>query len=1338
MKHDHWRIARLSLRTLAYAAVIAAAVWLFASRAGLAWAWHMARPLLPHDLQVASVSGRVIGPITVKGVHYKSAGLEVSLQRAVLDWKPSRLLLADVDIVDLRLHGLHVRKLAGAAKAGGGPSRRPAGRLRLPVFLHLHRLRITDFSYQPSSKARAWHFSSLSLGARYDQHGASIHDLKLQGQRVTASGHLSIASRGDRAIAGHLRWRLHLPGYAPIPGDTRLSGTLDRLVVHQQVGAPYNLDARVTLADALIDLHWQARLKVARMHLARVSQRLQPATLSASAQGSGGRSSADTRLDLSVDSKRFGKARLSATARYRSGHIALSRAVLTVPGQPTSMHLDGGLSLGRPLRVSAHASWRHLRWPLSGAARFTSPRGRLNASGTLDDLVAGIEARVGAQGRVNATLRRHGQALQAFLSWSGLGYPDSRPRWRSPTGYARVSGTIRQYALQAGADFDLQGKTGGHLTLTGDGTRQAFHIKKLALAALGGSIDGSGRVAWKPALKATLDLKGHGLDPGKFEPRWPGRLAVVVKADAGLAKGQVSANVQQLKVNGRLRGKPFDLAARGQLRNRQLSLSLLHLVSGSNRLEAHGDVGTRRVDLSWSIDARHLGQLLPSAGGSVRGKGHLQGSLKRPRADLRLRAAHLHYRADSLSSLSLSGNVDLTGSRSSHLTASLAGASVAGQHIRSAHVTVSGRPANHAVSLSVDSARGSLSVRLHGNADSDWTRWQGAITRATLKPARLAAWHLGAPARVSVDKGVTTLQPLCWVSGHARLCLHGQRSRKGMSGAFRLSGLEMSYVHRLLPSAVAVRGSLDASGHVQAASGKAPRGQLQVSLDNGELVEPAADGKQRVIRLQRTTARLQLDTHGAHLTAHLGLAQGGADVDLRLAPGQRALARRRMTGRARFNLDSLRFLNPFVPRISHLNGRVQGDMTLGGSLKRPRIDGQLVLDQGQLRVVPAGIDVKGVHAVLKSRGYHLSVSASAESGGGKLHIDASGDLGGGQRFTAKVDGKDFQVMNTAIARVALSPALDITAHGRDVRVTGQVVVPKASITPSQLPQGSDAVTVSSDQVIVHSGGSKTRSPWRVSASVRVVLGNQVSFSGFGLKAQLGGSLLTQVEPGKPPSGSGQLVIRSGHYKAYGQDLTIKDGRILFGGPLDKPGVDVRATRKPQPGITVGVHVKGPLKDPQFTLFSDPDMSQNNQLSWLVLGHSVSSSSGQGSAALAQAALALGIKGSNYLTSGLGKELGLSSLSIQSGAPVESRAPVGSANPYARNQAAGSPTGQQASLMIGKYLSPRLYVSYGMGLLQQAYVLKLKYILSSKFTLQTEASTLASGVDLIYSIERGNP
>ena len=125
----------------------------------------------------------------------------------------------------------------------------------------------------------------------------------------------------------------------------------------------------------------------------------------------------------------------------------------------------------------------------------------------------------------------------------------------------------------------------------------------------------------------------------------------------------------------------------------------------------------------------------------------------------------------------------------------------------------------------------------------------------------------------------------------------------------------------------------------------------------------------------------------------------------------------------------------------------------------------------------------------------------------------------------------------------------------------------------------------------------------VRARVRVILGDEVEVKASGFSGEVTGSLLVIEQPGKATTGVGELLVSNGVYKAYGQDLTLERGRLVFaGGPVGNPGLDLRAFRRADDGTIAGIMVRGTLEAPQTTLYSDPPMGQSEALAYLLLGH----------------------------------------------------------------------------------------------------------------------------------------
>ena len=205
------------------------------------------------------------------------------------------------------------------------------------------------------------------------------------------------------------------------------------------------------------------------------------------------------------------------------------------------------------------------------------------------------------------------------------------------------------------------------------------------------------------------------------------------------------------------------------------------------------------------------------------------------------------------------------------------------------------------------------------------------------------------------------------------------------------------------------------------------------------------------------------------------------------------------------------------------------------------------------------------------------------------------------------------------------------------------------------------------------------------------------------------------QPGLVTRARGEIRLVDGHYKAYGQDLNIETGRLIFtGGAVTEPGLELRATRKPTEDITVGLQVRGTLNRPDFKLFSTPPMPQDQQLGWLILGRPINqTTSATDKAMVGNAATSLGLAGGEWLAGRLGSKIGIDEVSV-------------GAKP--------GQTNDQAMFTVGKYLSPKLFIAYGVGLFQPGHTFRMQYDIGKGFKVQTETG-VQSGGDLLYTIER---
>jgi len=331
------------------------------------------------------------------------------------------------------------------------------------------------------------------------------------------------------------------------------------------------------------------------------------------------------------------------------------------------------------------------------------------------------------------------------------------------------------------------------------------------------------------------------------------------------------------------------------------------------------------------------------------------------------------------------------------------------------------------------------------------------------------------------------------------------------------------------------------------------------------------------------------------------------------------------------------------------------------------------------------------------------------AGTGVLHVDGSlGWRGRDTPLVLDVRGNDVLVSDTRDLRAVVDPEVVVRYRaGAPIAVSGRIGVPNARIDLERLDQG---VTASPDVIVLDPENPQRKLATPVQLDLTLALGDDVRLNGFGLDGSLAGDLRVRSVPGSEMRASGALEV-GGRYTAYGQKLDITRGALSWSNdPIADPQLDIRAERDVGE-VTAGIDVTGRASRPQAEVWTDPATDPSQALAYLALGRPLSSASDDESRQLDAASAALSAGGS-LLASELGARLGLDEAGV-----TESRALGGSV------------------LGVGKYLSPRLYVGYGVSLLGTGQVLTLKYLLRRGFDIQVESSTVENRASLNWRKER---
>lgn len=1033
--------------------------------------------------------------------------------------------------------------------------------------------------------------------------------------------------------------------------------------------------------------------------------------------------------------------RLPIALSFRRAHFAALK--LQLPDAEPLLFTDIRLQRAR---------WVGRRIQLQELAADWAPAGRLRASAELELDEDGIDIdalELAGPGAARLEGRyAYEQSSDLRLAWKALRWPlQGPPQLQSPDGKLHFEGRPEDYRLQLQTALQVE-KAALQLQAEAAGSTTQLRLKTLQARGLGGRLQAQGTVAWTPQLAVQAQGRFEQLNPGLLWPDLVARLSGDFAADTELKDGQPRIDFRAGLRDSEWRGHPLALQARGRYADDELRLHSAELHSADSHLKVAGLVWPR-ADAQAEFTSSDLAPLWPDLAGALQARVALRGPWEGPAVEADLQAQSLRYREYGLGRLQLDGRADLRGQRrpdrlrlQAQLDAqalyaadvTLARATLdadldltasnrlllqltdlhAGEQRIQAQAQLSGRLRDHRLQLAARSEQvGALELTLSGAGDLVTPRWRGALSAGHYAPPNLADWRLDGPAALELTAQRQSLEPACWRSMPARACLRLLRTGQGQRLAFRLEDFDVDYLQPLLPAQWSLDGRVDGSAQLDVT----PAGD--VSFLHADLRSSRGRWRiheQQIFEFEPVTLQANQDARGQlQALADLPFAGGRARFEGRLAPGVE-LGARALAGSLEIDLPQLAWLRVFTPEVIGVEGHIRGRFTLGGTLGQPSADGALQLAGGRLRLARPGIQIDELNGSLRgSAGGPLQLALSGRSGGGELrasgHLDLRAEPMAAQ---LRIQGQDFQAARLPDARVWISPDLQVVLQKRHVEVSGEVLIPRAEITPRG---GGSGIAPSDDQVIVTPGGEPPGTDALIThhARLRLNLGDDVRFNGFGLKAPLKGGVTLTQESASEARALGEIRLDGGRYKAYGQDLTITTGRLIYsGGFVSQPALDLRAERTPDEDVTVGVTVRGTLEKPQFALYSSPSMTQPEQLSWLVLGRPLEQSSSEGDRArLNGAAMALGLSGGDFLAQKLRGSLGVDEISIGA-KPTESS--------------------EQARLTIGKYLSPKLYISYGIGLFQPGNIFKLSYELGRGFKVQTETG-VESGGDLLYTIER---
>lgn len=1243
-------------------------VFLFTTESGLLFLQKGINRFAAGTVFIEQVQGRLSGRWSLSNLRFVGDAAEISVDRLEYFWRPASLLKAELDIAEIVVTGVDIALKDDPAEArGNAVVELPP--ILLPITVLVDSLVVDKLTIRDSDGLEVFIVDRLSVGLAYNEDQLTVTAFDLQGPGIGLALHGTIEVRRNWNLNLLGNWRLAGFGFHPMTGTLSTSGPLTDPQLELGIERPGDIRIKAELVNLLQQPHWTAQLEANDVDLSTLIKycpEIDLTAVSAYLEGNFDKYQGHVQAEGSWDALDG----MHLVSDFSGDFLGIDFQSLRIDAKDSSAEVAGGTTI----------SW----------ADIFSWEGRFLFKG-FDPSVITEEL----QGRLNAELVSKGNVTEKGVIASFA--------------FTALDGVLRDHKVAASGNVFLT-ETGVHT----DGL--TLHSGEIS----GNAYIENGFFAWAGEPHWSTEIRLDQFDPSWLYAEFPGSVNGTIKTEGKLADGGLEASLNITNISGTLRGNVLSGAGEISFADDTLQTTGLIVQSGPSKLQINGRAG-ERLAVDFSLSSPDIATILPDSKGSILLQGSLQGSRNEPQLDAQLQGTGLRYRENSLDLAQ--GEIQATLTGDGQLTGWLAGEgmSLDGLLIDKGRVELGGILDKHQIFVEGSAAMGKLAFRADGSYRQ---AWQGKLSNFQLAAGEYGIWRQEEKAAMTVGKKGILLKQFCLTDEVGEVCLDGDvRLEKEVkwTAHSKISSVPLNWLQRLELSPVPVNGEIHAditakgdSHRIISAKAefRAPKADVVLGADDTELTSFHFDDSSLILALSdgllQTNLNLRMGNGSQVILAAEVVGAGDFSVPMPSLPLRGDLEL--------IDLD-LAILSVFTGYGLEPRGRVNNTLTLAGTVGEPKIYGEISLPDGGIDLPYQGITLEDIVLSIAAGEEAAQVTGRASSGPGQVMAVGTLRYGAdGIEGAMTIQGSNFLLVNLPEYAFRVNPDLLLIFSKDDGELRGTVDVPYGLIAPDEM---SDSVTASEDVVIV-SGAREERLggvPFNLDINVR--LGDDVGIDGYGLTGRLDGDLRVYTTPDDSLAGRGELDLIEGNFSLYGRTLDIMRGRMMFsGGPIDNPGVDVRAQIKVSDeeargeGYTVGVDINGLVQDLQYHLFSDPFMEDTDILSLLVVGHSFSNSTPTEGSLLEAAAVALGVKGSLGFVQGIGNLFMLDDLRLE-----------------------GSSSKEDVSLVVGKRVTKNLYIGYDLNMFNQLGQFRVRYDLTHGFSVETKSSSEATGADLLYTLER---
>ncbi|WOE32562.1 MULTISPECIES: translocation/assembly module TamB domain-containing protein [unclassified Acinetobacter] len=998
---------------------------------------------------------------------------------------------------------------------------------------------------------------------------------------------------------------------------------------------------------------------------------------------------------------------------------------------PSFRYLDGRGGLTGQARIQLPTERKTLKWTADLNASQFNPQ-RILASAPVNLINGNIKANGYAKPnqqiiKLNAInlsghLAEQNETVQLLgKSTVALIFDDEKSGGAFKSFAVDYDGALKASALPASQ---------GYLKAVVAGTSNYIKIQQLYHDGAAGKIAASGLLNLNRGVGWDINASLVRFKPHYFMQGLNGEISGVVRSEGVWSDALKRVAVSRLNLAGTLNGKPIrgtgnlalilDAKDKG-LVPQKFEANNLFLVYAQNKMQASGNAQSLKI----KIDAPALNELYAGLKGRIYGYLDVQ---SQPRLKAIANLAVDNFRLNNLFSIKqirIQGELPTSETRPTQLVATMDSLRKDNREIQKAQILVEGTRKAHILKLSAENKYSQLYVQLAGGFNAQ-NNWLGQIQKGDFDSFKT---HLTQVQNASIIYNTSQndlwVGAHCWASTNSQLCFDQPIKVSAQAGnvSFVTENLDLSDFSAFMPEGLAITGKVNGFAKAAWAQNQKPKIDVKVITRNGKigLTDQDVAGVSSSLSYDQVALIAKSVSDGLQLrldvkTPAIGTGYANVVID----PYSE---NKNMRGDIAFYDVNLKVFKPFIPDVRKLGGILSFAGKVHGSLTQPLMTGDLRLKNGEISMMSLPVNLTNIQLYSAIRQDSASITGAFNSGRGVGRLTGGIDWKTEPKVVLNLKGNNLLVRQAPFITALVQPDMSLEAYPlqKKVKVVGEVVIPKALIS---MPESTvSAIDVSPDVRVVYDGQDqlavlRAAKPWSIETKIDLKLGNQVIFQGLDSRFPLVGRLyLTQVGTEAAMRANGAIgVSQRVKFEAYGQSLELTRAIARFNGPLTNPTLDMDANKMIQ-GNIVGVRVSGTASSPNIQIYNNAGLSEQEALNALLTGRINNGSSSLSTTAgfksdvsntIAAAGLSMGLGGTRALTNQIGRTFGLSGLSLD-----------------AQGQ------GDDTQVSLTGYITPDLFVRYGVGVFSSVNTLTMRYQLNQRFYLEASQS-LEKAIDFFYN------